>query len=119
MKQTAIFALSSALLLTACASTGDSTNPVITRADATHETTGLGSTKIKAQEAALATAKKQCGSKTAVIINDKHTYNGILDEKTGRMVEQGVSIAGAIFGAGVPNLSRGDDHEYHITFQCK
>lgn len=116
-KFTLLASLGGALLLSACA-TSTTTAPVITRADATHETTGLGATKAKAQETALATAKKQCGLKTPVIIDDKTTYNGVLDEKTGRMIEQGVGIIGSVFGTASPNLSRGDDYEYYIKFKC-
>ena len=43
-------------LLSACTSTS-TTAPVITRTGGIHETTGLGATKTKAQESALAAAK--------------------------------------------------------------
>ena len=118
MKKILVTATATALLLSACASTTP-TSPVLTRADATHETTGVGATKLKAQENAIAAAKKQCGLRSPVVIEDKHTYNGVLDEHTGRMLEQGVSIAGGIFGVKTPNLSRGDDHEYYMKFKCQ
>ncbi|MFB6349582.1 hypothetical protein ACFBZI_09125 [Moraxella sp. ZJ142] len=105
-------------LLSACASTS-STAPVITRTDGVHETTGLGVSKLKAQEAALAAAKKQCGNRTVLIVSDKTTYNGVLDEKTGRIIEQGVGVIGAVFGQATPSLSRNDDYEYQIKFQCQ
>ncbi|MDO5651855.1 MAG: hypothetical protein Q4G13_06960 [Moraxella sp.] len=104
-------------LLTACQST--STAPVIARADSTYETTGTGSTKTKATEAALAAAKKQCGVRTPIVISDTVNYNGVLDEKTGRVIEQGASVIGAVFGTKTPSLSRDDDYEYQIKFQCK
>lgn len=110
--------LGAAALLSACASTSN-TSPVLTRADGLHETTGLGATKLKAQEAALAAAKKQCGIRSPIIVSDKATYNGVLDERTGRMIEQGVSVVGAVFGQAAPNLSRNDDYEYQIKFQCR
>lgn len=113
-----ILSLGAIALLSACASTNP-TSPVLTRADGTHETTGLGATKAKAQEAALTAAKKQCGLRSPIIVSDKTTYNGVLDERTGRMVEQGVSIVGAVFGQGAPSLSRNDDYEYQIKFQCR
>lgn len=113
-----ILSLGAAALLSACAST-TSTSPVLTRADGTFETTGLGTTKLKAQEAALSAAKKQCGTRSPVIISDKTTYNGVLDERTGRMIEQGASVVGAVFGQATPNLSRDDDYEYQIKFQCR
>lgn len=118
MKKISLIGLSCAtLLLSACA--GQSGLPVLTRSDASHETTGLGETKAKAQAAALEVAKKQCGHKTPIIISDKYTYNGLWDEKTGRMIEQGAGVVGAIFGKNTPRLSRPDDYEYTINFRCK
>ncbi|MCC3344321.1 hypothetical protein [Psychrobacter sanguinis] len=108
---------SAAIGLTACQST--LTAPVIQRADSTYETTGLGKTKIQAQENALASAKKTCGSRQAVIVKDEVRYNGVFNEKTGRMIDQMGSIAGAVLGTGSPNLSRDDDFEYDISFRCQ
>lgn len=105
-------------LLSACTSTS-TTAPVITRTDGVHETTGLGATKTKARESALAAAKKQCDIRSPIVVSDKMTYNGILDERTGRMIEQGVSVAGAIFGQSAPKLSRDDDFEYTVKFRCQ
>lgn len=103
--------------LTACQSTP--TAPVMARADNTFETTGLGSSKAKAQQNALNSAKKQCGLKTPIILTDTSTYNGVIDEKMGRVIEQGVGVVGAIFGTDTPNLTRDDDYEYHIKFRCQ
>lgn len=105
-------------LLSACAST-QSISPVIARADATFETTGIGKTKLIAQENALDAAKKQCGIRTPVIVKDSTTYNGVMDERTGRIIEQGISVMGAIFGTASPKLSRDDDYEYNISFKCQ
>lgn len=110
--------LVAAAVLTACASTSD-TSPVITRQDGTKETTRLGSTKAKAQQAAITAANKQCGNKSVIVLSDSSTYNGVLDEKTGRMIEQGVGVVSAVFGKATPNLSRNDDYEYTIKFQCR
>ncbi len=114
---TLVGALTASVLLSACQST--STAPVITRADATYETTGLGKTKTDAQRDALAAAKKQCGTRNPVILKDTTKYNGIVDERTGRLIEQGAAVAGAVLGTGVPNLSRDDDYEYTISFRCE
>lgn len=89
------------------------------RADNTFETTGLGETKLKAKEQALAHAKKQCGYKTPIVISDEAVYNGVVDAKLGRVIEQGVSVLGAVLGTATPNLSRDDDYEYQITFKCQ
>lgn len=106
-----------AMGLTACQSTP--TSPVIARADNTFETTGLGKTKATAQNNALASAKAQCGYKTPVVINDITTYNGVMDERMGRVMEQGAKVVGTILGTGSPELSRDDDYEYFIKFQCQ
>lgn len=108
---------SAAIGLTACQTTPSA--PVIQRADSTYETVGVGKTKIQAQENALASAKKTCGIRQAVIVKDELKYNGMFDQKTGRMIDQVGSIAGAVFGTSKPNLARDDDYEYHISFRCK
>lgn len=110
-------AIGSVLFLTACQSTPSV--PVIARADNTFEITGIGATKQKAQASALDDAKKHCGTKTPIIISDTTTYNGVVDEKMGRVIEQGVGVIGAVFGTATPNLSRDDDYEYHIKFRCQ
>lgn len=108
----------SAVLLSACAST-QSTSPIIARADTTFETTGLGKTKLIAQENALTAAKKQCKIRTPIIIKDTIIYNGVINELTGRIIEQSIHVAGAIFGTPSPKLSRDDDYEYNIRFKCQ
>ncbi|MGP1571091.1 MAG: hypothetical protein D8B60_07030 [Moraxella sp.] len=94
-------------------------SPVIPKADSTFETTGLGSTKVKAQHAAMQSAQKQCGHKTPVVISDKTTYNGVVDEKLGRVIDQGAAVLGTIIGVGKPSLSRDDDYEFFIKFNCQ
>lgn len=105
------------LVLSACQSTPDV--PVIARADSTFEITGLGTTKTQAQSSALNNAKKYCHHKTPIIISDKTTYNGVIDEKMGRVLEQGVGMVGAVLGKSTPSLSRDDDYEYLIKFRCQ
>lgn len=110
--------LAAALVLSACQSTPTS-SPVIQRADATYETTGLGVNKVKAQQNALASANKTCRSKQVIIINDKTTFNGVLNERTGRMIEQVGTMVGSVMGKNSPDLSRDDDYEYKINFRCQ
>lgn len=55
----------------------------------------------------------------AIIVKDELKYNGMFDQKTGRMIDQVGSIAGAVLGTGKPNLSRDDDYEYNISFRCQ
>lgn len=109
--------LATALILSACQSTPSS--PVIQRANSIYETTGLADSKVKAQQNALDSAKNTCRSKQVIIVEDKVKYNGILDERTGRMVGQASAVIGSIFGTGSPDLSRDDDYEYTINFRCQ
>ncbi|WP_227674558.1 hypothetical protein [Psychrobacter jeotgali] len=110
-------ALATALTLSACQSTPSS--PVIQRDNATYETTGLGATKVKAQQNAIDSANKACRGKQVIVLNDKVVYNGILNERTDRMIGQVGSVVGSVFGTGSPNLSRDDDYEYTINFRCQ
>ena len=110
--------LIAALALSACQSTPKS-SPVIQRANATYETTGLGVNKVQAQQNAIASANKTCRSKQVIIINDKTTFNGVLNERTGRMIEQMGSVVGSVMGKSSPDLSRDDDYEYKINFRCQ
>lgn len=112
-----ILLTSLAIVLTACQSTP--TAPVMARADQSFETTGLGKTKTDAQKDALNSAKKQCGLKTPIIIKDEWHYQGILDEKTDRLISKGASVIGAVIGSKVPSLASDDDYEYKISFKCQ
>ena len=109
--------LMTTMALGACQSTPSS--PVIQRANSIYETTGVADTKIKAQQNALASAKSTCRTKQVIVVDDKVTYNGILDERTGRMVGQVGAVVGSIFGTGSTDLSREDDYEYKINFRCQ
>ena len=109
--------LAAALALSACQTTPSS--PVIQRANSIYETTGIADSKVKAQQNAIDSAQKTCRSKQVIIVDDKVTYNGILDERAGRMVGQAGAVIGSIFGTGSPDLSRDDDYEYTINFRCQ
>ena len=109
--------LATALTLSACQSTPSS--PVIQRANSIYETTGIADTKVKAQQNAIDSAQQTCRSKQVIIVDDNVKYNGILNERTGRMVGQVGSVVGSIFGTGTPDLSRDDDYEYKINFRCQ
>lgn len=109
--------LAAALALSACQSTPSS--PVIQRANSIYETTGIGVTKVKAQQNAIDSADKTCRGKQVIIVEDKVKYNGILNERTGRMIGQMGSVVGSVLGTGSPDLSRNDDYEYTINFRCQ
>lgn len=109
--------LAAALALSACQTTPSS--PVIQRANSIYETTGIADSKVEAQQNAIDSAQKTCRGKQVIIVDDKVTYNGILDENTGRMIGQASAVLGTILGTGSPNLSRDDDYEYKINFRCQ
>ena len=109
--------LAAALALSACQTTPSS--PVIQRANSIYETTGIADSKVKAQQNAIDSAQKTCRGKQVIIVDDKVTYNGILDENTGRMIGQASAVLCTILGTGSPNLSRDDDYEYKINFRCQ
>ena len=109
--------LASLVSLSACQSTP--TSPVMQRENSVFETTGLGKTKIIAQQNALASAKKTCGMRQPIVLTDGFQYNGVFDESTGRMVQQATTVVGAVLGRKAPNLSRDDDYEFNITFRCE
>ncbi|MDN5565188.1 MAG: hypothetical protein L0G25_00195 [Psychrobacter sp.] len=109
--------IATALALSACQSTPSS--PVIQRADATYETAGLGASKVKAQQNAIDSASKTCRSKQVIIVNDEVKYNGLLDERAGRMIGQVGAVVGSVLGNKSPDFSRDDDYEYTINFRCQ
>lgn len=106
-----------ATLLTAC-----QTAPVpsvIKRPNNVFETTGLGKSKLLAQQNALSHAKAQCGRMASpVVLTDTVQYNGVLDESTGRMADQAIGAISGIFGKS-RSIARDDDYEYTITFRCE
>lgn len=106
-----------AVVLSACQSTPSS--PVIQRANSIFETTGIADTKVGAQKNALDSAKSTCRSKSVIVVDDTIQYNGILDERAGRMVGQVGAVVGSVLGMRSPNLSRDDDYEYTINFRCQ
>lgn len=110
-------ACSTVIALSACQSTPSS--PVMQRANSIYETTGLANSKIKAQQNALTSAKGTCRSKQVIVVDDKVTYNGILNERAGRMIGQVGGMVGSVLGAGSTDFSRDDDYEYTINFRCQ
>ncbi|WP_078306912.1 hypothetical protein [Moraxella lincolnii] len=95
------------------------TTPVMQRANQVYETTGFGSSKVKAQRMALANAKSTCGIKSPIILTDKITYNGVLDERTDRVIQKAGQIATSVLGLGKASLASDEDYEFAITFRCE
>lgn len=110
--------LAAALTLSACQST-PSTSPVIQRANSLYETTGLGINKIKAQQNALDSAQKTCNRKQVIVVEDKVKYNGVLNERTGRMIDKMGTVVGSVIGTTPKDMARDDDYEYMINFRCQ
>ncbi len=54
-----------------------------------------------------------------IIVNDEVKYNGLLDERAGRMIGQVGAVVGSVLGNKSPDFSRDDDYEYKINFRCQ
>lgn len=107
----------STVILTACQSTPVAA--VIQRENHTYETTGIGKTKLIAQQNALTSANAQCGKHgSPVVLSDSVTYNGVLDEGLGRAADKATKVVTGIFGRST-SLASDDDYEYKISFRCQ
>ena len=111
----------SALLLTACASNPTST-AAIQKENNQFEVTGVGKTNLIAKNNAVDAANKTCKRSTAIVVDEKTNYNGVLkgvvDEDTGKMVEAAASVIGSISGKNA-SLAKDDDYQTTLTFYCK
>ncbi|MCU4434962.1 hypothetical protein KTH93_05650 [Acinetobacter bereziniae] len=113
---------SSALLLSACASTPTQTL-AIQKADNQYEVTGLGKDQITAKNNAIVAANKTCGKKAApVLINEKTEYhgslNGVVDEQTGKMITAAAGVIGSVMGKNY-GIEKDTDYQSTLTFSCK
>ncbi|MPW43139.1 hypothetical protein D7V21_10870 [Acinetobacter guerrae] len=111
----------SAILLTACASNPTATTAV-QKENNQFEVTGVGKTNLIAKNNAVDAANKTCKRSTAVVVDEKTTYNGVLkgvvDEETGKMVEAAAGVIGSITGKNA-SLAKDDDYQTTLTFYCK
>ncbi|WP_130802793.1 hypothetical protein [Acinetobacter ihumii] len=111
----------SALLLTACAS-NPTASTAIQRENNQFEVTGVGKTNLIAKNNAVDATNKTCKSSTAVVVDEKTTYNGVLkgvvDDETGKMVEAAAGVIGSITGRNA-SLAKDDDYQTTLTFYCK
>lgn len=111
----------SALLLTACASNPTST-AAIQKENNQFEVTGVGKINLIAKNNAVDAANKTCKRSTAIVVDEKTNYNGVLkgvvDEDTGKMVEAAASVIGSISGKNA-SLAKDDDYQTTLTFYCK
>lgn len=107
------------LMLTACTTMPNATN-AIQRENNQFEVTGLGKSSTLAMNNAISAANKTCRNSSPVVVNEKPKYNGIGDEKTGRLIEQAASVVGVLTGSkNSKGISRDDDYEMTLTFYCK
>ncbi|RKG29447.1 hypothetical protein [Acinetobacter tianfuensis] len=112
----------SAILLSACAST-PTQSLAIQKPNNQYEVTAVGKTQIIAKNNAVSAANSTCGKKTVpVVIDEKTEYNGalkgVLDEKTGQMVQAAAGILGAISGTNT-GINQDDDYQTVLTFTCR
>lgn len=105
-------------MLAGCAVTPPSA-PVIQRENNQFETTGVGKTRAIALQAAMVSANKTCGRNQTIVLKDEVKYNGVVDEKTGRLIEQVGGAIGVLTGMKNPQIARDDDYEVTVTFYCR
>lgn len=113
-----IFAISLlTVVLTACQTTP--TSPIMQRENKVFETTGLGKSKVIAQQNAINSANVQCGRlQKPIVVTDEVKYNGVLDENLGRVADKAVGVLSGILGHKT-SISQNDDYEYKISFRCE
>ncbi|MFC6051503.1 hypothetical protein A6M14_05930 [Acinetobacter sp. Ac_877] len=110
------------LVLSACSSNPTMNTLAIQKADNQYEVTGLGKSEVLAKNNAVIAANKTCGKLTAIISDQKTTYNGalksIVDEQTGKMIQAAASVLGTIAGKSA-DISKDDDYQTTLTFKCE
>ncbi len=116
-------AISTVLLLSACASNAPTHSLAIQKANNQYEVTGVGKSTLIAKNNAISAANSTCGKNAVpVIIDEKSEYSGalkgVLDEKTGQMVQAAASVLGTITGNS-SSLSKDDDYQTVLTFSCQ
>ncbi|OUY07451.1 hypothetical protein [Acinetobacter populi] len=104
--------------LTACA-TQPTSSLAIQRENNQYQVTGIGKNKITAQNNAVKAAQNTCKRGTTPVVSNESTqYNGVVDESTGKIINQAGSIAGVFLGKDV-NLSQDTDYNVTLDFYCK
>lgn len=116
--RTIAFALLCVGTLSACTTTPTS-SLAIQRENNQFQVTGIGKDKLTAQNNAVKSAQKTCTrGKSPIVTNEKVQYNGVLDENTGKVINQAGSIAGIFLGKNV-NISQDTDYNVTLDFYCK
>lgn len=119
MKNALITMSLAAAVLAGCASTPTHSTAVVQRENNQFEVTGIAKSQIMAKNNAVLAANQFCKRQSSVITNEQVKYNGVLDEKTGRMIDQATGIIGVFTGTKAPQMSRDDDYEISLQFYCK
>lgn len=115
--------LTTALILTACASNPAWLSWRSRKENNQFEVTGVGKSNLIAKNNAVEAANKTCGNKaTAVITDEKTEYNGalkgVVDEKTGQMIQAAAGVLGSITGKST-GLNSDEDYQTILNFYCK
>ena len=114
--------ISSLLLLSACSSNPTTNTLAIQKPNNQYEITGLGKSEVIAKNNAAVAANKTCGKSTAIVLDEKTTYNGVLkgvvDDQTGKMIQAAAGVLGSIAGKSA-DISKDDDYQTVLTFQCQ
>jgi hypothetical protein len=125
MKKIIILAstISSIFLLSACSSNPTTNTLAIQKPNNQYEVTGLGKSAVISKNNAIAAANKTCGSKaSAVLVDEKVNYNGVLkgvvDDETGKIIQAAASVLGNIAGKNA-DIAKDDDYQTVLTFQCQ
>jgi len=110
------------LFLSACATTPNNHTTVIQKANHQYEVTGIGKTEIIAKNNAINAANKTCKTSTTIVLDEKTTYNGILqgvvDPNTGKLIQAASNILGKISGTQT-DIATDEDYQTTLIFQCK
>lgn len=98
------------------------TAPVIPKIDNTFETTGSGKSKKEALADGMHNVNVTCAQQTeelrpAVVKHDVK-YLGVLNEKTGVLIDKVGDVLGSVAGRDVPSVNSKTDYEATITFKC-
>ena len=121
-KKLLIIAGFSTILLSACSTTPTQTTSVIQKPNNQYEVTGLGKTNLIAKNNAVNAANKACNRSSAIVLDEKTTYNGVLqgvvDPQTGKLIQAATNVLGKISGTNT-DISSDEDYQTTLTFQCK
>lgn len=106
------------VLMTGCATSPNSTLAV-QKENNQFQVTGIGKDKLTAKNNAVKAAQNTCKrSSSPIITNEKVDYNGVLDEQTGKIINQAGSIASVFLGK---DMSIAQDTDFNVTldFYCQ